>query len=157
MWWHEWYSFEKEGFYFFDGMKGAEEDTGSLTSSAFTVGGVNKMTFRLGGGKNTSLCYVSILDATSGDELARYGNTMFSDAMAQKYYYNGAPITLSDDGVYMANMVQYVVDLSAFAGQSVKIRIVDNAISGWGLITADDFVTYYASEDDIPSTAVVSL
>ena len=150
VWWHEWYSYDKEGLFFFDGFHGNEGDSGTLTSSAFEVGGINKISFLLGGGKNGALCRVEILDADNGDAvLATYTNYKFKDKTSD-YYYNGQPIDLASDGVYMANMVRYIADLSAFAGQNVKIRIVDSAANDWGLIFVDDFVTYYASADDLP-------
>ena len=150
MWWHEWYSFDKEGNYFFNGWSGEESETGTLTSSSFEVGGINKMSFRLGGGKNTSLCYVQILNASTDEVLATYGNYKFKDKV-KAYYYNGRPIDLASDGVYMANMVTYIADLSEFAGQTVKIRLVDNAENDWGLLFADSFVTYYTDANDLPS------
>ena len=77
----------------------------------------------------------------------------FNDQMTKKYYYNGALIVLSQDIIFMANMVLCVVDLSAFEGKEVQIRIVDEAENDWGLLFVDDFVTYYASNDDVPSEA----
>lgn len=50
-------------------------------------------------------------------------------------------------------MALYKADLSAFLGRSVKIRIVDNATSDWGLLFADDFVTYYETVSDVPESA----
>lgn len=151
VWWNEWYNFDKQGVYFFNGWSGAEDQTGTLTSSAFKVGGINMISFRLGGGKNTNLCKVEILKADDDQVLASYGNYKFNDAMPNPYYYNGQPIDLAKDDIYMANMVTYIADLSAFAGQSVKIRLVDNAVNDWGLLFADDFVTYYQSADDLPT------
>ena len=150
VWWNEWYSFDKAGTYFFSGWNGSETAKGTLTSSAFTVGGINKMSFRLGGGKSTTLCKVEILDASNDEVLATYGNYKFAE-MSKSYYYTGQPLDLASDGVYMANMVTYIADLSEFTGKSVKIRLVDNAESDWGLLFADDFVTYYTSEDDLPN------
>ena len=69
----------------------------------------------------------------------------------KSYYYNGQPIKINEDGFYMANMVQYVADLSSLAGRSVKIRLVDNAEGDWGLLFADSFVTYYENESDLVS------
>ena len=150
VWWHEWYSFNMEGYYFFSGMSGAEAAKGSLTSSSFTVGGQNKMSFRLGGGGNPALCHVDLIDAESEEVLATYTNHMFQDHMARRYYYTGEPIDLAKDGVYMANMVTYLADLSEFAGRSVKIRLVDEAENGWGFLFADSFVTYYEEGASLP-------
>ncbi|MBE5752176.1 MAG: hypothetical protein E7357_07180 [Clostridiales bacterium] len=155
VWWHEWYSFNKDGVYFLNGWAGAESEKGTLTSSAFTVGGCGMMTFKLGGGKNTDLCRMEIVDATTDEVLAIYGNTMFADT-TNGYYYNGKPIDLSKDGVYKANMVEYKADLSAFMGKSVYIRLVDEADSDWGLLFADSFITYYEKAEDVSATAIVA-
>ena len=50
-------------------------------------------------------------------------------------------------------MVWYKADLSEFMGRSLKIRVVDNATSGWGLITVDSFVTYYKDMAGVPAKA----
>lgn len=150
VWWHEWYSFNKEGKYFFSGMAGEEKAKGTLTSSPFKVGGINKMSFRLGGGKHGDQCYVVLQDAGTGQTLKTYTNYMFSDAMPRRYYYNGQPIDLGAEGVYMANMVQYVADLSAYEGKTLTVRIVDNASEDWGFLFADSFITYYESEGQLP-------
>ena len=151
VWWNEWFDFNKQGTFMFNGWVGQESATGSLTSSAFTVGGINKISFRLGGGKNTTLCKVEIIDADTGGVLATYGNYKFKDKGSTSYYYTGQPIDIAEDGFYMGNMVTYIADLTDFAGRSVKIRLVDNATGDWGLLFADDFVTYYESADSLPN------
>ena len=151
VWWNEWYDFNKTGTYFFSGWNGKEEATGSLTSSEFTIGGTGYISFKLGGGKNKENTYVEIIDSTTEESLIKFSNYKFNDQMARRYFYNGQPIDLSNDDIYMANMVQYVADLSSFMGRKVKIRLVDNASSDWGLLFADDFVTYYESSDSIVS------
>ncbi len=158
VWWNEWYSFNKEGEYFLSGWAGNESATGTLTSSEFTVGGCGWITFRLGGGKDTSLCNVSIVDAETGETLAIYGNTLFRDLIKPGcYYYGGKPIDLSKDGSYLANMALYRADLSAFAGRRVKIVLTDRATEDWGLLFADEFITYYATEAEIPVGATVAI
>ena len=151
VWWHEWYKFDKQGNYFFNGWNGEEAATGTLTSSSFTVGGLNKISFRLGGGKNKELCKVEVIKASNDEVLATYSNYKFNDVIPSAYYYCGDPIDLASNGIYMANMVTYIADLSAFAGQQVKIRLVDNASNDWGLLFADDFVTFYESVDNLPT------
>ena len=127
-----------------------------ITSSSFVVGGTGYITFKLGGGKNTDLCYVEIVDAETDDVLAIYGNTMFNDKENKYYSANGKVKDLSADGYYMANMVSYKADLSEFIGRSVKIKIVDNASNDWGLFFVDDFVTYYDSLDAINEKYVIA-
>ena len=97
----------------------------------------------LGGGGNPLECYISIIDAESGEELARYANRLFNDK----------GIGIINNGSNLANMVWYKADLSEFMGRSLKIRIVDNAKNNWGLITADSFVTYYKDMMAVPAKA----
>lgn len=151
IWWNETYLYNKTGNYFFNGWRGEEFQTGTLTSSNFVVGGTGYITFKLGGGKNAELCYVEIVDAETEEVLAVYGNTMFNDKENKYYSANGKIKDLSADGYYMANMVSYKADLSEFIGRSVKIRIVDNASNDWGLFFVDDFVTYYESNENLSS------
>ena len=137
-WWNENLPYNKKGAYLFSGIvdEGAgvlESHKGTLTSSAFTVGGSGYITFMLGGGGNPLECYISIIDADTGEELARYANSLFNDR----------GIGIINHGSNLANMVWYKADLSKFMGRSVKIRVVDNSTSNWGLITVDSFVTYY--------------
>ena len=147
-WWAENLPYNKRGTYLFSGIvdEGAgvfEYARGSLTSSAFTVGGSGYITFLLGGGGNPLECYVSIIDAESGEELARYANRLFNDK----------GIGIINHGSNLANMILYKADLSEFMGRSVKIRVVDNATNNWGLITVDSFVTYYKDAAGVPAKA----
>lgn len=155
IWWLESFLFNKSGTYFLNGFAGNEAATGTLTSQAFTVGGSGYITFKLGGGKNTNLCYIEIIDAENNTSLAKFGNALFKDK-EKGYLFNGELKDLEDDGYYMANMVEYKADLSEFIGRNVKIRIVDNATNDWGLLFCDDFVTYYENIEDINSTAVLA-
>jgi hypothetical protein len=120
-----------------------EYHKGTLTSSAFKVGGSGWITYLLGGGGNPLECYISIIDAETEEEVARYANRLFSDLGLSEI----------NSGSNLANMVWYKADLSEFMGRTLKIRIVDNATAGWGLITADSFVTYYKEETGVPAKA----
>lgn len=147
-WWAENLPYNKKGAYLFSGIvnEGAgvlESHKGTLTSSAFTVGGSGYISFMLGGGGNPLECYISIIDAETGEELARYANRLFNDK----------GIGIINNGSNLANMVWYKADLSEFMGRSLKIRIVDNATNNWGLITADSFVTYYKEMAAVPEKA----
>ena len=141
-WWNENLPYNKKGRYLFSGIA-KEGGTGTLTSSAFTLGGTGYITYLLGGGGDGRLCYVSIIDAETGEELARYHNR----------YFNDRGIGTINSGSNLANMVLYKADLSAYLGRSLKIRIVDNATSNWGLITCDSFVTCYNSSEGVPTDA----
>ena len=147
-WWAENFSYNKKGAWLFSGIvdEGAgvlESNKGTLTSSAFTVGGSGYITFMLGGGGNPLECYISIIDAESGEELMRFANRLFND--------KGTGII--NNGSNLANMVLYKADLSKYMGRSLKIRVVDNSASNWGLITVDSFVTYYKEEAGVPAKA----
>ncbi|MBE7087233.1 MAG: hypothetical protein E7369_02915 [Clostridiales bacterium] len=154
-WWNEWFDYNKDGEYFLDGFKGVEAATGSLTSSAFTVGGCGTITFKLGGAGNSELCRVEIIDAETSEVLYAFGNSEFKER-TKKYFFKNSPIDLAKDGAYEANMVLYKADISSLNGRSVKIRIVDNATENWGLIFADSFITYYESLSDISALAVTA-
>ena len=155
VWWNEWFAFNKDGHYFVNGWMGQESEKGMLTSSAFTVGGSNMITFKLGGGKNVELCRMEIKDAETSEVLKVYGNTAFTEA-SKGYYYNGKPIDLAKDGVFKANMVLYKADLSDLQGRKVKIRLVDEAVNDWGLFFADSFITYYQSTEEISANAIMA-
>ena len=151
-WWAENLPYNKKGAYLFSGIvdEGAgvlESNKGTLTSSAFTVGGAGYITFMLGGGGNPLECYVSIIDAETGEELVRYANRLFNDK----------GIGIINNGSNLANMVWYKADLSEYMGRSLKIRIVDNAVNNWGLITADSFVTYYKEAAGVPDKANIAI
>ncbi len=151
-WWDANFPYNKKGSWLFSGIvnEGAgvlESHKGTLTSSAFTVGGSGYITFMFGGGGNPLQCYISIIDAETGEELARYANRLFND--------RGTDIL--NHGSNLANMVWYKADLSAFMGRSVKIQVVDNSINNWGLITVDSFVTYYKDASIVPEKANLAI
>ena len=151
-WWAENFPYNKKGTYLFSGIvnEGAgilESHKGTLTSSAFTVGGSGYITYLLGGGGNPLECYISIIDAETEEELARFANRLFNDK----------GVGIINHGSNLANMVLYKADLSEFMGRSLKIRVVDNSTDNWGLITVDSFVTYYKEADGVPAKANIAV
>ena len=145
-WWDGNFPYNKNGRYLFTGIE-KEGNTGTLTSDAFTFGGSGWITFSLGGGGDPALCYLSVLDAETGAELARFANLLFTD--------NGTGKQLNTTS-FLANMISYKADLTACgikSGTKIRLRITDNATSNWGLVTADSFITYYESADDVPQDA----
>ena len=123
----------KHGDFLFTGVESNGADTmregnrGTLTSSMFEIGGTGYISFMLGGGGNEH-CYVQVIDAVTGDVLARYHQQAQQDA----------------------KLIQYVADLSAHIGKSARIQVVDLASQGWGCVSFDNVVTYYASVDALP-------
>ncbi len=104
-----------------------EGNRGTLTSSVFELGGTGYISFMLGGGGN-ALCYVQVIDSTTGEILARYHQQEMQDAVLK----------------------QYVADLSAYIGRTARIQVVDQAKNNWGCVSFDNVVTYYASIDSLP-------
>ena len=123
--------YEKVGDYLFTGVESFGADTmregnrGALTSSVFEVGGSGWISFKLGGG-GSALCYVQVIDAATGEVLARYHQQAQRDAI----------------------LIQYAADLSAYIGRTVRIQVVDQADSGWGCVSFDNVVTYHASKPE---------
>ncbi len=125
--------YNKDGDYLFTGVESFGADTmregnrGTLTSSAFELGGTGWISFKLGGGGN-ELCYVQVIDVTTNEVLARFRQQEQQDA----------------------KLIQYVADLSAHVGQTVRIQVVDYASSGWGCVSFDSVKTYYAPGEAMP-------
>lgn len=138
-WWAEAIPYNRDGDFHY-GMHN-EAGTGKLISSEFELGGSGYITFKLGGGKDTSTMYISIIDADSEVEIARFGNTEFADV-------NFPDV---EQGMRLANLVQYKADLSEHVGKQLYIEIVDEATADWGLLTFDSFFTYH---EDVPSEGV---
>ncbi|WP_082865798.1 S-layer homology domain-containing protein [Paenibacillus crassostreae] len=131
-WWAEQIPYNQEGIYHLNGWKYAEAATGVLRSSTFELGGTGWITFRLGGGKHTDQVYVSVIDADTGDLIARYGNTEFNESAFPD----------PAQGLRLANMEQYKADLSKYIGKKLYLEIVDNGTVDWGVIFADAFNTF---------------
>ena len=136
-----------------NGWEAAEANTGTMTSSTFELAGSGIITYKLGGGKDSTKCYIEFVDADTNEALATTFNQSFQ-AINKNYYYLGYPKDLAEDGVYAANMVDYKLDLSAHIGKNIKIRIVDNATNDWGLLFVDEFVTYYENASDVPTSYI---
>ena len=128
--WTENIPYGKDGDYLFTGVAsfGAETmregNKGTLTSSAFEIGGAGYITYMLGGGNG--LCYIQVIDSTTGEILARFRQQAREDAVLKSY----------------------VADLTAYVGRTVRIQVVDNATSDWGCVSFDNVKTYYASKPE---------
>lgn len=127
------YEFGLDGQYMFNAYAiDREVEYGSLVSSTFTIGGSGWMTFKIGAAKNTDWVHIEIVDASNGDILATFGNTLWADRT------NGAKSGCS--------LIPYKADLSELLGKEVYIRVVDNAKNDYGLFFLDSFYTYYENE-----------
>ncbi|MBD5477188.1 MAG: hypothetical protein HDR17_14590, partial [Lachnospiraceae bacterium] len=121
-----------------------EEAIGTLTSSPFTIGGSGWITYKLGGAKNSDKVFIEIVENGTGNILARYYNNAFSD-------------DVESTTVRGCTLVAYKADLSAHIGETVYIRITDNAVSDYGLFFVDSFVTYYPEAPETGYTEAVAV
>lgn len=137
--WDDNIPYNKDGEFLFTGVHSFGADTmregnrGYLISSVFEIGGTGIISFKLGGGGN-ELCYVQVIDATTGEILARYHQQQMEDGVLK----------------------QYVADLSAYIGRTVRIQVVDQAESGWGCVSFDNVVTYYPEGAALPENAIIA-
>ncbi len=129
----------KDGDYLFTGVESFGADTlregnrGVLTSSVFEIGGSGYISFMLGGGEN-ALCYVQVIDAVTGEILARYHQQEMQDAVLKLY----------------------VADLGLFIGRTARIQVVDQAVNAWGCVSFDNVVTYHPEGFVLPEGAIVA-
>ncbi len=126
--------YNKQGAYFLS----SEADmaaVGSITSKAFRVEGSRWISFRLGGNKTENL-YVSLMQwVEDGDdvEIARFNNNMFSDPYRS------------------FGMTTYAYQIpEEYAGAVCYFVLTDTANSDtpFGVLTADEFITYYPVGDE---------
>ena len=127
------YAFNKEGKYLFSCYAPNQEESaiGSLTSQLFTIGGSGWITYKLGAMKNTST-RLEVL-SEDGSVLETYYNYLLAER----------DLSNRKSG---CTLISYKADLSKYLGQKVKLRLVDESITDYGLIFADDFKTYYEEE-----------
>ena len=131
--------YQKVGDFLFTGVESFGADTmregnrGVLTSSVFEIGGTGYISFKLGGGEN-ALCYVQVIDAVTGEIIARYHQQAMQDAV----------------------LIQYVADLSAYIGRTARIQVIDQAENAWGCVSFDHVVTYYPEGTTLPESAILA-
>ncbi|WP_235950185.1 GH32 C-terminal domain-containing protein [Paenibacillus apii] len=108
--------FRQAGTYHLWGFKdGGDGQTGSIRSETFTLGGNGGIDFLINGGRDADNLYVALVRASDGQ------------------------ILFKETGRNSEGFQRVFWDASAYLGQDLYIRIVDNATGGWGHIGADDF------------------
>lgn len=112
-----------EGEYYLDGSNNgaiAENLTGAIRSTKFTLAGDGFISFMIGAGNGN--CYVALCDGNSDEELITMKNEYFSDPA----------LALTLLRVYM--------DASQYVGKVVYIKVVDaNDGGGFAFMNVDDF------------------
>ncbi len=120
-----------EGEYYLDGVNNgvvAENLTGAIRSSKFTLGGDGYISFMIGAGNGNS--YVALCDAATDEELIVVHNDYFSDPA----------LALTLLRVYM--------DASEHVGKVVYMKVVDaNDGGGFAFINVDDFQVSLTTAD----------
>lgn len=129
--------------YGMDDRDGANKDLwnermGILRSSVFELGGSGFVSFKLGGGKNTDLSYISVREAATDTEIARFGN----------YKFNSTSYLADPDNYFEANLVKYAADLRAHLGKKLFFEVCDYGGRDWDLLTIDSFETYLETEPE---------
>ena len=127
-----------------DGKYFKTSGTGTLATPLFTVGGINKISFKLGSGGKDG-CYVA-LEKEDGTVVAIWRNYKFADTGAE----NGDKVGTEK---FIENFVTYIADLSDYSEQKVRIVIHDEEAEdgGFGILNFDSLVTYYENEEDLPT------
>lgn len=132
-------AYGKDGNFLYSGVEdhgagnGRERNTGVLTSSVFEIGGTGYISFMLGGGGHR-LCFVQVVDAVTGEVLARYHQQAMEDAVLKTY----------------------VADLSAYIGRTARVQVIDQAQNNWGCVSFDNVVTYYPVGKALPDGAITA-
>jgi len=136
----------------------SEERMGYLRSSNFTLGGTGWISFKLGGGKNTEFAYMSVRKTSDNTEVARFGNRFFNNTSRATTVY-GSSISNAE-----AFLFPYYFNLSTVTtlGTGLYILLCDTAGYNWSILSADAFVTYYATApspgtDDLATNIVPSI
>ncbi|MFA5005884.1 MAG: metallophosphoesterase family protein [Candidatus Izemoplasmatales bacterium] len=107
-----------------------QERMGMMRSSDFVLAGSGWIGFRLGGGKNDSAAYLSVHDAETDVEVARFANRHFG--LTAK----------SGTANAEAYLFQYYADLSAYLGHTLYVLLVDAASHEWNVLSCDAVDTY---------------
>ncbi len=103
------------------------ERIGRLRSTDFILGGTGFITFRLGGGTNPALAYLSVRRSDDDVEIARFANH-------------------EPNQDHPAILTPYKADLSAYLGETLYLELCDYGGHAGDYLVFDDFLTYHESE-----------
>ncbi|WP_171649249.1 GH32 C-terminal domain-containing protein [Paenibacillus phytorum] len=116
--------FNQNGTYHVWGYKaGGDALVGVMQSTTFTLDGSGWIDFLIGGGNDINNEYVALVRASDGAELMK--ETGYNNEQYSRVYW----------------------DASAYLGEDVYIKVVDNSTVGWGHINVDDFHVYNMVSD----------
>lgn len=115
------------------------ERMGHLRSTDFVLGGSGYISFKLGGGRYPEFAYMSIREADTDIEVARFGNPYFDDRnKAEDIYGSGYGENAE------AFMFPYYFDLTSVTALGTKLYIMlsETGSKDWSILSADSFETY---------------
>lgn len=121
----------------------SEERMGHLRSSDFVLGGSGMISFKLGGSKHHEFAYMSIREADTNIEVARFANPHYNDkTKAEEIYGSGY------GEVAEAFLFPYYFDLTSVTDLGTKLYIMLSETSSyeWSILSADSFETYYPGD-----------
>lgn len=114
--WSEGDEFDHQGdYHLWSHKSGGDGQTGELHSESFTMSGAGGIDFLIGGGEDLNKLYVALVRESDGKEL--FKETGRNSEKYQRVFW----------------------DASAYLGESVYIKVVDQATGGFGHINVDDF------------------
>ena len=134
-WWAENIPYNRDGDYHF----GFYNPTaiGRMRSNTFTLSGSGYVSYKLGGCADRGRAYIRIMAIIQGQEveLARVSNHKFKDIQ-----FPNVP-----NGLKLANMVQYYLDLSEYIGEKIFFEVVDENPDGNenACVVLDSVKAYY--------------
>ncbi|TVP95508.1 MAG: glycoside hydrolase family 125 protein [Acholeplasmatales bacterium] len=115
-----------------------ETAVGLLRSGAFTVGGQNLMSFRLGATKHPELTYMVVRRVGTNEEVFRTWSDRWQD--------------IHEEATHL-----YYIDLRAYEGEQLYLEFVDNARGDWGLLTLEQVRTHYTERPLVTDEIAVNL
>ncbi len=121
------------GDFFFSGKDAAvSAATGYMLSEPFELKGNGKIGFLIGGGKDSSKCYVALTDESGKKILASRGNDEFQLESVTNALH------------------RVILDGSKYVGKTVRIKVVDedDGKDGYNYINVDDFIVNFQGQVD---------
>lgn len=133
--WGEALPYNQAGSYHLDGWNNGIDEGGTwaVRSSEFTLAGSGFISLRMGG--NAAGVRVCKADGT---EIGHYRQNRFSDVNFPSLAAGGS----------WADMGTYVIDLSAYLGETLYLELCDEQAEGWAHAFFDEVVTYYEEAPD---------
>ena len=117
-----WGAFNQQGAWHFWGFNsGGDATTGTMQTRTFTLAGNGVITFLLGGGNDINNLYIAVCRASDNTVLMK--------------------MTASNNEAYTAQLF----NASAYLGQDLYVKVVDNSSAGFGHLNIDNLIIPYSA------------